>query len=141
MSLIAHEELKKIILGGPGSTETLVKQADLAGERLANAKLSTSQIRALFGEVRQIEAQWQSGLSNGADHGRARSRLLLLKPKMAYRSKKESGAAVGDLVGVLDPAIDLIVTGAERTEETERFRRFVDLFEAILAYHRFHGGK
>ncbi len=116
---------------------------------LKSSALSTSQIRALFGEVRQIQSLWS------INSAKARNRLILLKPKMAYRARKEStGRAdspvqgpVSDLVGVLDPAIDLVIEhgGTPNRDasiaEKERFDAFVALFEAILAYHRFHGGK
>jgi len=53
---------------------------------------------------------------------------------MAYRARKERGQAVGQLVSVLSPAIDLV------GDDRERFERFVEFFEAILAYHKAHGG-
>jgi CRISPR-associated protein Csm2 len=76
-------------------------------------------------------------------------RLILLKPKMAYRQRKERGQAVGSLVGVLDPALDLVVQAQPRPEDAapgaannqdDNFQRFVDFFEAILAYHKAYGG-
>lgn len=41
---------------------------------------------------------------------------------------------------MIAPAIDL-VSQAPEGELEQRFQRFVDLFEAILAYHRAKGGK
>lgn len=119
------EDLRRII-GDAGSAELLVKEADRLGSALR--QLTTSQIRSLFGEVRSIEAQWTQNPQ------RARRRLRLLQPKMAYRAKKERGQAVGNLVSVLSPAIDLV------GEDHERFQRFVEFFEAILAYHKAYGG-
>jgi len=76
--------------------------ADQLGRSLKENGLTTSQIRALFGEVRQIEGQWSI---DDASRDKARRRLILLKPKMAYRARKEHGRAVQELVGVLDPAL------------------------------------
>lgn len=121
------DDLKKIITE-IGGAETLVTWADQIGQALANQRLTTSQIRAIFGEVRRIEGDWK------INRGRANRSLILLKPKMAYRAKKEHGRAVGDLVSVLDPAIDL-VGGNE-----DNFNRFVEFLEAILAYHKAYGG-
>ncbi len=116
------------IITDPSGAETLVRCANEIGQALAQQKLTTSQIRAIFGEVRRIEGDWKINAE------RANRSLILLKPKMAYRAKKE-GRVVANLVSVLEPAIDQV------GREKGNFARFVDFFEAILAYHRYHGGK
>jgi len=126
----------KIIITDPDGTKVLVQEADALGKDLAKNRLTTSQIRALFGEVRQIEAQWQ--MEN--QRQKAERRLILLKPKMAYRSKRERGRGVKDLVAVLDPAIDIVIKEKDSQKKQANFQRFVDFFEAILAYHKAHGG-
>lgn len=126
------------VITDPDSAETLVEEANGLGKSLKNSGLTTSQIRALFGEVRQIQAQWSMG---GAAAQQARRRLLLLKPKMAYRARRESGRAVEELVGVLDPAIDYVVRARDLEAQEANFGRFVEFFEAILAYHKAHGGR
>jgi CRISPR-associated protein Csm2 len=135
----------RTIITDPDGAQTLVEWADQLGQSLKSQGLSTAQIRALFGEVRQIQAEWS--IEGRRDH--ARRRLVLLKPKMAYRARKERGRAVEELVKVLDPALDLVVEAPPRTEDKPRgagnnqddnFQRFVDFFEAILAYHKAHGG-
>ena len=131
------QELREIITN-PAATEILVRAAERLGGALAKP-LSTSQIRAIYGEVLRIKADWLSpegGTSSGeiSRKDRARRAFILLKPKMAYRAKKEKGQGVKMLVDVLDPAVDL-VKGDEGN-----FRRFVEFFEAILAYHKAKGG-
>lgn len=121
-------DLLRKIITDPNAAEDLVKEAERIGERIART-LSTSQIRAIFGEVRSIEGDWQH------DPQRAYRRLILLKPKMDYRAKKESGRGVEYLVQVLKPAVDFV------QGKTENFERFVEFFEAILAYHRAYGGR
>lgn len=134
MSRISQSELNDVIKD-PNSTMILVKKANELGKDLAAKKLTTNQIRALFGEVRHIQGQLSTG-----DQTRALRKLILLKPKMAYRARRERGRGVEELASVLDPAIDIVVN--ERDEEAQRqhFQRFVDFFEAILAYHKSHGG-
>lgn len=122
----SEDELKTIITD-PDGAEVLVKWAERIGQALAR-QLSTSQIRSLFGEVRQIQGDWQ------VDARRASRNLVLLKPKMAYRARKERGRGVEELVSVLSPAVDLVQGDADN------FQRFVEFFEAILAYHKAHGG-
>ena len=125
----------RTIIADPEGAQTLVTWADTLGQQLKDQGLSTSQIRALFGEVRQIEAEW----SIDAGRARARRRLILLKPKMAYRARRERGRAVQALVEVLDPALDLVVS-APPDKQDGHFGRFVEFFEAILAYHKAYGG-
>ena len=125
---ITDKQLKTIITE-PNGAQTLVECAEGIGKVLAR-QLTTNQIRAIFGEVRRIEGEWK----NPDKVGQASRQLILLKPKMAYRARRERGKGVKDLVSVLDPAIDLV------GQSQENFTRFVDFFEAILAYHKAYGG-
>ena len=127
---VPTEDLKAIIV--TGDPKKLVEAAESVGKQLAR-QLSTNQIRAIFGEVRQIEAEWP------LDSEKARRKLILLKPKMAYRARKESGQGVKELVDILDPAVDIVTE--KEGEEDRRFKRFVEFFEAILAYHKAYGGR
>ena len=79
MSPIPLGDLKTIIME-TGGAELLVKHANTLASELQKTGLTTSQIRSLFGEVRQIQAQWRMGDQQQA---LARRRLILLKPKMA----------------------------------------------------------
>lgn len=110
----------------------LVEEAEQAGEELAAKKLTKSQIRNLFGTVRQIQMNWPPSLSSEEEKSRVRE-LLLLKPKLAYQAARQD--KVKPLADVLDLAIDQV------DGKRERFQRFVELFEAILAYHTKYGGK
>jgi CRISPR-associated protein Csm2 len=136
MTTIPSNDLRTIITD-PNGAETLVRWADTLGRDLKNAGLTTSQIRALFGEVRQIQAQWNMGEES---RQKARRRLVLLKPKMAYRARKERGKAVQDLVDALRPALDEVISEKNAAKQDEHFRHFVEFFEAILAYHKAYGG-
>ena len=59
----------------------------------------------------------------------------MVKPKMAYAAARASGQGAKILARVLSHAID------EVGSDARKFARFVDLFEAILAYHKDEGGK
>jgi CRISPR-associated protein Csm2 len=133
---VSADDIHKIVTD-PNGAETLVKAADQAGKELSDMKLTTSQIRSLFGEVRQIEAEWGMGNEH---RGRALRRLILLKPKMAYRSRKERGQAVKALVDLLRPAVDEVIKEKDEKKQDEAFGRLVEFFEAILAYHKAYGG-
>jgi len=89
-------------------------------------RLTTSQIRSVFGNIKKIEMK---------GFEKQKREFLLLKPKLAYtasRSGKKKG--IQELRDVLTIAIDFV-------ERDEDFSNFCDFFEAILAYHRAAGGK
>ncbi|MFN3929910.1 MAG: type III-A CRISPR-associated protein Csm2 [Thermoflexus sp.] len=137
----SDQDLRTIITD-PDGAQKLVEWANRLGKSLKDMGLSTSQIRALFGEVRQIQAEWR------IDRQRAFRRLVLLRPKMAYRARKERGKAVEELVGVLDPALEYVIKAPPKDQRSgmgnnqdDNFQRFVEFFEAILAYHKAYGGQ
>ncbi len=105
--------------------EILVKEAEQRGQQLADQKLTTSQIRNIYGAVKKM--QMKGGELDT-------HKLLMLKPKLAYAAKRHGGG-VNTLKDVLTQAIDLV------GDDSKKFNRFVDFFEAILAYHKASGGK
>ncbi len=121
------------IMTADKSGAELVRYARETANRLVKNSLKRTQIRKIFTEVRQIEALWS------VDAVRARRRLNLLKPKMDYQ--KSRNREITELQTVLCEAIDSVEKAKDSQERDERFRRFVELFEAILAYHRALGGK
>ncbi len=127
--VIPREKVIEIITGD--EPRLLVEEADQAGRQLAG-QLTKSQIRNIFGAVRQIQMNWPPSVSQEEERARVRE-LLLLKPKLAYQAAREP--KVKPLADVLDLAIDQIAG------QRVRFQRFVELFEAILAYHTKYGGK
>ncbi|MCS7222135.1 MAG: type III-A CRISPR-associated protein Csm2 [Anaerolineae bacterium] len=139
----SNEDLRAIITN-PNEAKKLVEWANRLGKSLKDMGLTTSQIRALFGEVRQIQAEWR------INRQRAFRRLVLLRPKMAYRARRERGRAVEELVAVLDPALNHVIQADPRPEgqqpgtddnQDDNFQRFAEFFEAILAYHKAYGGQ
>lgn len=122
-SIVSDQELEQIIAG---DARKLVEVAERLGQDFANG-LSTSQIRNVFGEVKRLQMEGQF------DQQAAR-KLVLLKPKLAYQAGRHHGK-VKDFANVLSKAIDRVGSDAQR------FEHFVDFFEAILAYHRAHGGR
>lgn len=129
---LPQEVLQKIIW--EGDSKVLVEEAKKLGEEYAR-NLATSQIRAIFSEIRQIEGMAQ--IEEQKDS--AFSRLYLLIPKMKYRAGKEKGAVKELVDNVLDPALNLVFTQSNKRDE--RFKHFTEFFEAILAYHKYYGGK
>lgn len=103
--------------------EILVKEAEQLGKHLAR-NLTTSQIRNIYGAVKKMQLKGKPDTH----------KLLMLKPKLAYAAKRH-GEGVDTLKEVLTQAIDHV------GDDQQKFNRFVDFFEAILAYHKDAGGR
>lgn len=125
----------------PEITISSIMNADPTGSELvefAKSKadiwkrdLKRSQIRNIFTEAREIEAAWDP-----KDTNQSLRRLNLLKAKLAYQqARHEKSEGLRGLAETLTKAIEE-VNRASETERENRFHRFMDLFEAILAYHR-----
>lgn len=128
---------RKIIVDGDVSL--LVDTAKEVGNSLAR-QLTTSQIRNIFGEVRRIQMNWPADATKDMEKADEAFRsIVLLQPKLAYQAKRERGRGVEELQMVLDPCIDQI-RKAPADKRKLYFTRFVDFFEAILAYHKAAGG-
>ncbi len=132
MANIPPTDIREIITN-PERADLIVKHADALGAELYRP-LTTAQIRALFGEVRQIQGQMS------IDHKKAWRRLHLLKPKIAYRVRRAQGQGVRMLADTLVPALDEVLKAKDRETQEMYFKNFVEFFEAILAYHKYHGG-
>jgi CRISPR-associated protein Csm2 len=128
---LSPQDYQKIIV--EGDAKAVTDRAEDIGTSLAR-QLTTSQIRSVFGTVRQIEMNWGPRATEQQRKHAARQ-LLLLKPKLAYQAKRQRGKGVEELAGILTPAIDLV------GEDRQRFQNFMDFFEAILAYHTAAGGQ
>lgn len=113
------------------STERLVDMASQMGDFLANRiRLKTSQIRKFLDAVNEIKSK---GVQKHKDDPFFRSECMLLKPKLAYAAGRQR-EQVEPLMSVLAPCID-------KVHDKEDFTRFYRFVEAIIAYHRFHGGR
>jgi CRISPR-associated protein Csm2 len=123
------KEVESLMLQDESGAD-LVIFARQTAKALVTQNLTRSQIRSIFTEVRQIEAVWPSVA--------ATRRLSMLKPKLAYQAARSN--TVNYLRDVLTDAIDQVLKAPDSQRDV-RFERFVDLFEAILAYHRAEGGK
>ena len=107
------------------------------GNYLAKNKLTTSQIRNVFGEVKRIQL---SGFNN------KKTDFHLFKPKIAYSTRRAEDKAKGDQKQAFRDFREILNKAHEAVEPEEansesRFQNFVDFLEAILAFHKAAGGK
>ena len=107
--------------------QPLVDAAKKLGETLEKRGLKTAQIRKVYGAVKKIQVNKKFRQND----------LIMLKPKLAYAAARNP--AVTDLKDALTQAIDQVGSSSEKFK-AERFKNFVDFFEATLAYHRAAGG-
>ena len=108
----------------------LVKEAEKLGEQISHKDygVTTSQIRKVFSAVKRIQMSEKLQINE----------LILLKPKLAYvaaRAQERRKDSTEKLRDALTQAIDKVI------EDPNRFKNFVDFFEATLAYHKAKGGK
>lgn len=136
-SLPPEQEVRALIIDD--KPEDLVRWADQMGQRIAR-QITTSQIRNIFGTVRQIEMNWRSKPDDKEASQKAYRQAVLLKPKIGYAAARERGQGMKDLEAVLRPGLDAMMEGKTMDEKRERFMRFAEFFEAILAYHKKYGG-
>jgi len=117
-----------------GPNNDLIAEAEKFGKFLADGQkgaLSTSQIRQVFTKLKNIE-------SKGLTENRLGD-LLMLKPMVAYAAGRHKKQGIRQLDNLVRAGIDCIVE-CQGDDMNKRFRHFVKLFEAVLAYHRAHGG-
>jgi CRISPR-associated protein Csm2 len=93
---------------------------DKDGFKTIRQKLTTSQLRKFFGEVKRQQL-----------HGYNETDFVLLKPKLAYAVGRATGnnPKIKDFYIVLSKAIDLV-------KNESHFKNFIKIFEAIVAYHK-----
>jgi CRISPR-associated protein Csm2 len=124
------EDIKGFILQDDTAKQMVQFADNLANE--IHSDVSTSQIRNVYGTVKKLEMQREF-------NSKAYRQLLLLKPKLAYargRAETRKRPAFEKLEQALGIAIDTV-----SISDPETFKRFCNFFEAILAYHKAHGGK
>lgn len=109
------EKLTQIIQHG--NTDTLIEYAETIGNRAGKADLGTTQIRNIYGMVKQLQAQAEPDYTQ----------LKLLIPKLKYAAAKQS--ALRELATVLSASITMVES------DSDKFKCFCDFFEAIVAYH------
>lgn len=95
--------------------------------------VKTSQLRSFYSAINGIRVQFQQE----QDYTPAiERRLILLKPKLAYAAGRHRDLKAFHQFMVR--AIDGVVKGSDKPQALDNF---FALLEAIVAYHKFHGGR
>ncbi len=96
------------------------------GKFLVDEGLTTSSFRKFFGEMRRIQ---------NLNDFRKKEDILLLKAKLAYDAARKGDQGMKSFYDKLENALDAC------GEQPERFDRFVKIVEAVVAFHKFKGGR
>jgi CRISPR-associated protein Csm2 len=99
-----------------------VKRED--GKGIEIKAMTTTQLRKFFGEVKRIEM-------NGFDL----SEFIMLNPLLAYAAGREKEKTK------LKDFQEQMSTVIREVKDEKDFKNFVNIFEAIVAYHKCYGGK
>jgi CRISPR-associated protein Csm2 len=113
------------------SAEDINSIGDNCGSKFKE-KVKTSQIRNVYGAINGIRAEYHK---ENKYNERIHRQLVLLKPKLAYAAGRHRD--IRPFHGFMVQAIDGVVT-SKKPEEA--LRNFFALIEAVVAYHKFHGG-
>jgi CRISPR-associated protein Csm2 len=131
---INNDILKKIIVEGDVKelnkyadelaqkfiTKLEIEEQSRSGNRRRKEKeLTTSQIRNIFDVIQRMTKYDEN-------------KLQLLRPKLAYLAGKHGGR-VKEFQTLIEKCLPLV------TDDTT-FTNFKNFIEAIVAYHKFHGG-
>jgi CRISPR-associated protein Csm2 len=105
--------------------------------------VTTSQLRNVFEEVKRVQLIVEQ--SNSKDiPSDVLSDILLLRPKIAYNAArikaKRSTSRIDAFRKFAETAL-LEVTQNDDKEKREKYKRFCQLMEGIIAYHKVYGGK
>lgn len=119
--------------------EEAVQWADSFGKFLTSFEgdtepLTTSQIRKFYGELKRIQA----------DPAKYQADIPMLKAKLAYavgrdvknRNPLKYKSKIKEFYTELAKGIDDV-----RKNNKNDFINFVKIVEAVVAYHKYHGGK
>lgn len=128
-----------------GLDDYTVDWADQFGKHLTSntndlKPLTTSQLRRFFGELKRIQSDFQNNQND----------IPLLKVKLAYavgRDKKKErgrGHVIKSQSKIIDFYNQLNVGFSElnlkNNDLEKRFNNFTKIIEAIVAFHKYHGG-
>lgn len=105
--------------------------ADNFGEFIAANGLTTSQIRIAFGELRKIQM-------NGFN--KEKTSFLMLKAKLAYAVKRHDKAGLTEFYNLFSRVYDAVDTNTLQVG-AQQFDNLLQIIEAVLAYHKYHGGR
>lgn len=118
--------------------DLITKEADEIGKHLVKAKLSNSQLRGFYNEVKALENKIGDKEENFPKNY---PMILMMKSKAAYKCGCKSSKIPLEFKDFIDENIDLIKKRNGGGKGKQAFDNFVIFFEAVVGYFYGHGGK
>lgn len=128
------DELPEAALIEIGDFAKQIAQDEGDPTRPTTSGVKTSQLRKFYGEVKRVQAK---GIMN------EKMAFKMLKPKLAYAAGRHQKTKLPMLQKQLDLALSFVEidTLTEERVANKRYNNFVQIFEAIVAYHKYYQGK
>ncbi len=115
----------------------LVTDTEKLGIELFNKGLKTNQIRKFLDAVNRLKTKFLK------DENRTFSviedELVFLRPKLAYAAAKQKKSNHDS--GPVTPLKEVLEAAIKKANSPDDFDRFVQMVEAVIAYHKAAGGK
>ena len=123
-------------------TRDTIEFVDKFGYYLRENYLSSSQLRNIFGELKMLQMKL-NGLKPDEDQELKglQTKFLLLLPKLSYSSGRLRNKGLNEFKKIFEEAHKAVGNELSLLEFKKRYNNFVDFIEAILAYHKYYGGK
>ena len=126
--LLSSKQTLSELYKNPENIENLTDALEKFGNFLANRlKIKTTQIRKFYESLKRIDLE-----SSRKSEDEIRIEVLKLKPILAYAVGRQRN---------IRPFYEVINEAISRVKGKEDFKNFVELVKAIVAYHKFHGGR
>ncbi|MDX1919090.1 MAG: type III-A CRISPR-associated protein Csm2 [Candidatus Caenarcaniphilales bacterium] len=125
--------------------ESIIEAANKIGSDLKDAEFTTSQLRKFFAQVCAIQSQAGSLKSSSEREekwARLKTKVLMLEPRLGYQIQKlqsNDKDKLKDLFLRENSSFKRLLN--ESKDSPEDFLTFSAFVEAVVAYHRSHGGK
>lgn len=110
--------------------EECINLCEQLAKEMADAKISSSFLRNIFGELRRIEA---GGFEKN------RTAFVLLRPKLAYACGRAADREK-KLRPLYDNFQEFYKLAAAQVTDERSFKSLVSTMEAIIAFHKANGG-
>ena len=111
--------------------QALVKEANELARQLRGDEATKTQVRRLFGTLRQIEMSWPRRVEEPGEiqaRDDAYRELVLFGPRLAYQAERHRGLA--PLAKAIQEGIRFV-----GKEDRRKLQRLVQFFEATVAYY------
>lgn len=128
---MSRTDLQGVTDIGTVTAEDINSIGDAQGRAFSRG-VKTSQLRTFYSAVNRIRVQSQQERS----FSHIERSLILLKPKLAYaagRHPRQLKAFQSFMVQAIDGVVN-------SNKKEKALTNFFDLLEAVVAYHKFHGG-